>query len=117
MSESGPRPACRRTARAPASELPYVTPAQRRLLDVLCRDAVPPSNREIAAELGISLDTVKGTLSVLFERCGLEALPQNAKRAALAARSGFAEEWSVRPMWCSPPVLGPHALAMRPSGP
>jgi hypothetical protein len=66
-------------------ELPYVTPAQRRLLEVLCRDAVPPSNREIAAELGISLDTVKGTLSVLFERFGLEALPQNAKRAALAA--------------------------------
>ena len=34
--------------------------------------AVPaPSNREIAAELGISLDTVKGTLTVLFERFGL----------------------------------------------
>ena len=45
---------------------------------------VPPSNREIADELGISVDTVKATLTVLFERFELEALPQNAKRAALA---------------------------------
>jgi DNA-binding NarL/FixJ family response regulator len=64
-----------------------VTPAQRRLLEALCRGggAVPPSNRQLADELGISVDTVKGTLSVLFERFGLEDLPQNAKRAALAA--------------------------------
>ncbi len=27
------------------------------------------------------------------------------------------DEWSVRPMWCSRQCLGPHALAMRPSGP
>jgi hypothetical protein len=35
----------------------------------------------------ISVDTVKGTLSALFELFGLTALPQNAKRAALAARA------------------------------
>jgi DNA-binding CsgD family transcriptional regulator len=64
-------------------EIRHVTPAQRRLLEVLCRGSVPPSNREIADELGISVDTVKATLTVLFERFELEALPQNAKRAAL----------------------------------
>ena len=67
-------------------ELRHVTPAQRRVLEVLCRGSIPASNQEIADELGISLDTVKGTLSVLFERFELTALPQNAKRAALAAR-------------------------------
>jgi predicted component of type VI protein secretion system len=69
-----------------------LTPAQRRVLVALCRPlaqpgyAAPASNQEIAAELFLSVDTVKGTLTQLFERFGLEALPQNAKRAALAAR-------------------------------
>ena len=35
----------------------------------------------------ISVDTVKGTLSALFELFGLTELPQNQKRAALAARA------------------------------
>ena len=35
----------------------------------------------------LSVDTVKGTLTALFERFGLEELPQNQKRAALAARA------------------------------
>jgi pSer/pThr/pTyr-binding forkhead associated (FHA) protein len=63
----------------------HVSPAQRRLLEVLSRDEVPATNRAIADELGLSLDTVKGTLSLLFERFELEDLPQNAKRAALVA--------------------------------
>ncbi len=73
--------------------LPVVTPAQRRLLAILCRPLLadgygaPVSNREIAAELVISVDTVKGTLSALFELFGVTGLPQNAKRAALAARA------------------------------
>jgi DNA-binding CsgD family transcriptional regulator len=73
--------------------LPPVTPAQRRLLAILCRPlladghAAPVSNREIADELVISVDTVKGTMSALFELFGLSGLPQNAKRAALAARA------------------------------
>ena len=78
------------TRRAGADrESPHITPAQRRLLAALSHGAgaVPPSNRQLAAELGISIDTVKGTLSVLYERFGLEHLPQNAKRAALAALS------------------------------
>jgi pSer/pThr/pTyr-binding forkhead associated (FHA) protein len=69
-----------------------ITPAQRRVLEALCRPlddpgrAAPASNQEIADELVLSVETVKGTLRALFERFELEALPQNQKRAALAAR-------------------------------
>jgi hypothetical protein len=81
-----------RAARAGA-ELPPVTPAQRRLLAALCRPLLeghstgPATNRQLADELMVSVDTVKGTLSALFELFGLSALPQNAKRATLAARA------------------------------
>jgi len=70
-----------------------LTPAQRRLLMVLCRPllesahAIPASNRQIANDLVISLDTVKGTLSALFTLFRLTELPPNQKRAALAARA------------------------------
>lgn len=70
-----------------------VTPAQRRVLEALCRPlaggsyTAPASNQQIADELVLSVDTVKGTLSALFERFGLGHLPQNQKRAALAARA------------------------------
>jgi predicted component of type VI protein secretion system len=70
-----------------------LTPAQRRLLIALCRPlvaatyAAPASNKQIAAELGISVETVKGTLSALFELFGVADLPQNQKRAALAAQA------------------------------
>jgi pSer/pThr/pTyr-binding forkhead associated (FHA) protein len=78
---------------APSVELPALTPAQRRVLEALCRPmrnpgvASPATNREIAAELFITVDTVKGTLSTLFELSELQSLPQNAKRTALAARA------------------------------
>jgi pSer/pThr/pTyr-binding forkhead associated (FHA) protein len=68
-----------------------VSPAQLRVLQALCRPpaeqryAAPASNREIADELVISVETVKSTLGRLFELFGLESLPQNQKRAALAA--------------------------------
>jgi len=81
-----------RVAREPQPEV-HLTPTQRRLLVALCRPlragayAAPASNRQIADELVISIDTVKGTLSALFERFGLTELPQNQKRAALAARA------------------------------
>src|SRR3954454_5166521 len=70
-----------------------VTPAQRRVLEALCRPlggsgySAPASNAQIAEELVLSVETVKGTLKALFERFGLEGLPQNQKRAALAARA------------------------------
>lgn len=79
--------------RVPDRAAPAVTltPAQRRVLEALCRPlagsgyAAPASNRQIADELVVSVDTVKGTLSALFELFGLAGLPQNQKRAALAA--------------------------------
>ena len=67
-----------------------VTAADRCLLEALCRPlldgthAAPATNREIGAELYISLPAVKRRLGVLFERFGLERLPQNEKRARLA---------------------------------
>jgi hypothetical protein len=68
-----------------------LSPTQRRILVALCRPlrdsafATPPTNREIADEVALSVDAVKAHLRVLFERFGLEALPQNQKRARLAA--------------------------------
>jgi pSer/pThr/pTyr-binding forkhead associated (FHA) protein len=70
-----------------------ITGAQRRVLVALCRPlvlgryGVPASNQEIADELVVALDTVKGTLSRLYELFGVADLPQNRKRAALARRA------------------------------
>jgi hypothetical protein len=64
---------------------------QRKVLVALCRPfgaspyATPATNREIAAQVHLSVDAVKAHLRVLFERFGLDALPQNQKRARLAA--------------------------------
>jgi pSer/pThr/pTyr-binding forkhead associated (FHA) protein len=70
-----------------------LTRAQRRVLVALCRPlasgryAVPASNGEIAEELTVTVETVKGTLTRLFEAFGVQDLPQNQKRAALARRA------------------------------
>lgn len=64
---------------------------QRAVLVALCRPmkdsayAAPASNREIAEEVHLSVDAVKAHLRVIFERLGLEGVPQNQKRARLAA--------------------------------
>jgi hypothetical protein len=64
---------------------------QRKVLAALCRPvsdsafATPATNRAIADQLFLSIDAVKAHLRVLFERFGLEDLPQNQKRASLAA--------------------------------
>jgi pSer/pThr/pTyr-binding forkhead associated (FHA) protein len=67
-----------------------VTPAQRRVLVAMCRPfkqgtahAVPASNPAIAAELFLSVDAVKTHVRALFACFGVEALPQNRKRARL----------------------------------
>jgi hypothetical protein len=68
-----------------------LTTAQRAVLVALCRPmkdsayAAPASNREIAEEVHLSVDAVKAHLRVIFERLGLEGVPQNQKRARLAA--------------------------------
>ena len=72
-----------------------LTPAQRRVLEALCRPlatgGAPASNPAIAAELVVAVDTVKGTLSRLFELFGIgDEVPQNQKRAVLARRAVLA---------------------------
>lgn len=87
------------------SPVPSVTPTQHRILVALCRPlrdaehATPATNREIAGELFLSVDAVKTHLRCLYERFGIEALPQNEKRARLA---GLAVEHGVvvpREIW------------------
>jgi pSer/pThr/pTyr-binding forkhead associated (FHA) protein len=69
----------------------HLTDTERRVLVALCRPladsayAPPATNREIAAEVHLSVDAVKAHLRVIFERFGLGDLPQNQKRARLAA--------------------------------
>jgi FHA domain len=68
-----------------------LSPAQRKILIALCRPvsssafATPATNKQISEEVFLSVDAVKAHLRVLFERFGLDELPQNEKRARLAA--------------------------------
>ena len=75
-----------------ASEIAvHLSPTQRLVLIALCRPLAgsafepPATNKAIAEELHLSVDAVKAHLRTLFERFGLENLPQNQKRARLAA--------------------------------
>jgi hypothetical protein len=83
---SVPTAAARRGAAAQT-----LTEAQRRIVVALCRPlgesayATPATNKEIADEICLSVDAVKAHLRVLFGRFGLDDLPQNTKRARLAA--------------------------------
>jgi pSer/pThr/pTyr-binding forkhead associated (FHA) protein len=68
--------------------------AQRRVLVALCRPykgspsfATPATNQEIADELVLSIDAIKTHLRVLFQKFGVEHLPQNQKRARLVERA------------------------------
>lgn len=71
-------------------EIP-LTETQRRVLVALCRPlkdsayASPATNRAIAEEIHLSVDAVKAHLRIVFERLELDDLPQNQKRARLAA--------------------------------
>jgi len=66
---------------------------QRQVLVALARPykhdefAVPATNQEIAAELHLSVDAVKSHLRSLFQRFGIEHLPQNQKRSRLVAEA------------------------------
>ena len=71
-----------------------ISPAQRRVLVALCRPfkegsafATPATNNQIAEELVLSVDAVKTHLRALFEKFGVEDLPQNQKRVALVERA------------------------------
>jgi predicted component of type VI protein secretion system len=85
------------SATAVASDLPSVlrlSDAQRRVLIALCRPykhhtpyVMPATNQQIADELVLSVDAVKTHLRVLFQKFGVEGLPQNQKRARLVERA------------------------------
>jgi DNA-binding CsgD family transcriptional regulator len=68
-------------------------PTQRSVLVALARPykhgefATPATNQEIAAELHLSVDAVKAHLRSLFQRFGIEHLPQNQKRSRLVAEA------------------------------
>jgi pSer/pThr/pTyr-binding forkhead associated (FHA) protein len=76
-----------------------VSDAQRRVLVALCRPfagsdpwARPATNKDIAAELYLTVPAVKTHLRALFGRFGIEDLGQNEKRlrlAELAFQSGL----------------------------
>ncbi|HMJ36712.1 MAG TPA: FHA domain-containing protein [Baekduia sp.] len=82
-----------RTATSEPSPVPRVSPAQLRVLTALCRPyadssfAVPASNRQIAEELVLGVETVKSHLHALFEAFSIVELPQHQKRAVLAQRA------------------------------
>lgn len=68
--------------------------AQRAVLRALCRPFAdgaswerPATNGEIAAELVLSLEAVKGHLRLLFAKFEVSDLPQNEKRLRLAERA------------------------------
>jgi pSer/pThr/pTyr-binding forkhead associated (FHA) protein len=87
------RAASESTAAAISWSAPLLSDAQRRVLIELCRPMLsgrfgtPASNRQIADELIIGVETVKSHLHALFEAFGLQALPQNLKRAELARQA------------------------------
>ncbi len=93
------RSASSATAAAPEkAELPQLSDTQRRILVALCRPfrdgsqyATPATNQQVADEVFLSVDAVKGHMRALFEKFGIGALPQNQKRVRLvelALRNG-----------------------------
>ncbi len=48
---------------------------------------MPASNKQIADELSIGVETVKTHMRALFDAFGMGDLPQHQKRAALAQRA------------------------------
>jgi DNA-binding NarL/FixJ family response regulator len=64
------------------------------VLVALCRPfkdgaafATPPTNQQLADELHLSVDAVKTHMRALFEKFGVQELPQNRKRVAVVERA------------------------------
>lgn len=89
-----PAPAAKSTVVAEEATLVRLTPGERRVLVALCRPlmlaeggGVPATNREIAAELHLSLDGAKTHVRSLFAKLDIGDLPQYRKRTELARRA------------------------------
>jgi pSer/pThr/pTyr-binding forkhead associated (FHA) protein len=85
-----PSPSSATIAAPESGETITVTDTQRRILIALSRPfregsqyAIPATNQQIADEVYLSLDSVKGHLRALFEKFGIGDLPQNQKRVRL----------------------------------
>ncbi len=82
-----------RTATSQQRAIPAITDAQRRVLVALCRPyadssfAIPASNKQIADDLVLGVETIKTHMRALFDAFELGDLPQHHKRAALAQRA------------------------------
>ena len=82
-----------RTEAPITAPVPTLTAAQRRVLEALCRpwlsgaSASPAGNKEIAAELVVSEETVKTHMRALFAAFDLADAEQYHKRAELARRA------------------------------
>jgi predicted component of type VI protein secretion system len=99
-----PSEADARTTRPMTNPQPAVSlsDGQRRVLVALCRPfkastafVTPATNDQIAAELFLTVDAVKKQMRALFQKFGVESLPQNEKRARLVERAfagGFISE-------------------------
>ena len=93
-----PSPSSATVAAPDAAAAPSLSDTQRRILIALCRPfrdgnqyATPATNQQVADEVFLSLDAVKGHLRALFEKFGIADLPQNQKRVRLvelALRNG-----------------------------
>lgn len=99
-----PREADARTTRPVTGPHPAIdlSDGQRRVLVALCRPfksstafVTPATNEQIAGELFLTVDAVKKQMRALFQKFGVESLPQNEKRARLVERAfagGFVSE-------------------------
>jgi hypothetical protein len=83
-----------------------LTDMQRRILIALARPfkdrdslATPATNKQIAEEVFLSVEAVKGHLRTLFHKFGIQDLPQNQKRAQLVWRAFRSGAISASNLW------------------
>lgn len=86
-----------------------LTDTQRRILLALARPfkdpnslATPATNKQIADEVFLSVDAVKGHLRTLFQKFGVQDLPQNQKRAQLVWHAFRSGAISATELWDAP---------------
>jgi DNA-binding CsgD family transcriptional regulator len=83
-----------------------LTDRQREILIALARPfkdpdglALPATNQQVADEVHLSVDAVKGHLRALFHKFGVDDLPQNQKRAQLVWRAFRSGAISAGNLW------------------